>query len=439
MKTKKNKRYQLGESRLAYLMVAPAVILIIAIALYPVLKSFYYSLFDFRLNNPTRNDLYINYKINMEDYFGNYDLGDYALKQAAQSADNSNDPNAQKINDSLTKLESINSVITRQKNVSTNIAAVRKYTDNSKPVTDKNLKYITLDKDTALKTSSELLSLENTLKHMQAGKQEKNNIDKAEGIVEVLHDSIITPNFVGLSNYKYYFQNSSFYSAIGYTFFFTVISVIFELVLGLMVAVIINREFMGRGIVRTVVLIPWAIPTVVTALMWKFLYDGQSGYMAHVFASLHLVKNSGILLTTHSGATFAIIFADVWKTVPYMALLILAGLQGIDGALYEAASVDGASKVRQFFKITLPLLKPTILVALLFRTLDAFRIFDLVYVLTNGANNTETISTFAYKTMFSQMEFGKGSTLSVIVFICVMLISIAYIKVLGADVMTDKK
>jgi multiple sugar transport system permease protein len=145
------------------------------------------------------------------------------------------------------------------------------------------------------------------------------------------------------------------------------------------------------------------------------------------------------LLTSDFGANFSLIFADVWKTTPYMALLLLAGLQTIDSTLYEAADVDGATKLQQFIKITLPLIKPTMLVALLFRTLDAFRIFDLVYVLTGGANRTETITSYAYKTMFAQMEFGKGSTLSVIMFICVAVISIGYIKVLGAEVMSTDR
>lgn len=191
--------------------------------------------------------------------------------------------------------------------------------------------------------------------------------------------------------------------------------------------------------VRAAILVPWAIPTVVSAMMWKFLYDGQTGFVSHIFAKLHLIKNAGVLLTTHNGATFAAIFTDVWKTTPYMALLLLAGLQNIDKGVYEAANVDGANKIQSFFKITLPLLKPTILVALLFRTLDAFRVFDLIYVLTGGANSTETLSTLAYKTMFAQMEFGKGSTLSVVAFVCVAIISIAYVKILGADLLSGKE
>ncbi|MGZ4031133.1 MAG: carbohydrate ABC transporter permease, partial [Tumebacillaceae bacterium] len=223
------------------------------------------------------------------------------------------------------------------------------------------------------------------------------------------------------------------------TMLFTVISVALELVLGLGIAVLINQQFRGRGLVRAAVLIPWAIPTVVSALMWKFLYDGQNGIVAHLLEKVSLIPNMGWLLTTKFGAMLSVILSDVWKTTPFMALLLFAGLQTIPQSLYEAAEVDGASRVQQFFKITLPLLKSSILVALLFRTLDAVRVFDLVYVLTGGgpANSTETISIYAYKTMFAQMNFGAGSALSVIVFLCVALISIGYIKILGAGLLGD--
>jgi multiple sugar transport system permease protein len=161
--------------------------------------------------------------------------------------------------------------------------------------------------------------------------------------------------------------------------------------------------------------------------------------MAKIFTEIGLIPNMGVLLTTKFWSMFAVIFADVWKTTPFMALLLLAGLQTIPQSLYEAAEVDGASKTQQFFKITLPMLKSTILVALLFRTLDAFRVFDRVYVLTGGgpANSTETISIFAYKTMFAQLNFGAGSALSVVVFICVALISLVFVKLLGSDLISD--
>lgn len=434
----KRKKLNREESRIGYMMVAPALIIIAAIALYPVIKSFWYSLYDIRLNNPTKNQVYSKYELNMENYFGNESLAEYTLGQAIDDAKGEDKENLQA---DLNKLKDIDAGIQKEKNVASKAEQVKAYTDKFQPVKDNNLKYVAIDKNVAQSSHSALVDIRNNISKINDDKKIAVNVQKAGGLIEELRDSVIMPNFVGLDNYKYYLDtnNKDFWRALGYTFEFTIISVFLELVLGIIIALIINKPFKGRGIVRAAVLVPWAIPTVVCAMMWQFLYNGQYGLMAHIFTSLHLIKNSGVLLTTHSGSTFAIIFSDVWKTSPYMALLILAGLLGIDKSLYEAAAVDGASKVRQFFSITLPLLKPTILVALLFRSLDAFRIFDLVYVLTGGANETETISTLAYKTMFSQLEFGKGSTLAVFVFICVAILSILYIKVLGADVMSEGK
>src|SRR5699024_1027543 len=172
------------------------------------------------------------------------------------------------------------------------------------------------------------------------------------------------------------------------------------------------RAFKGRGFVRASVLIPWAVPTAVAAMMWGFLYDGQSGIVAHYLEVLHIIPGASWLLSTGSGGLFSIILADVWKTTPYMALLLLL-----------------------FFIITLPLLKSSSLVALLFITLDAFRVFDLIYVLTGGraANSTESISVYAYKVLFAQQNFGEASTLSVNVFLCVAFISFIYVKLIGSD------
>lgn len=434
----KRKKLNREESRIGYMMVAPALIIIAAIALYPVIKSFWYSLYDIRLNNPTKNQVYSKYELNMENYFSNESLAEYTLGQAIDDAKGEDKENLQA---DLNKLKDIDAGIQKEKDVASKAEQVKVYTDKFQPVTDNSIKYVTIDKNVAQSSHSALVDIRNNISKINDDKKIAVNVQKAGGLIEELRDSVIMPNFVGLDNYKYYLDtnNKDFWRALGYTFEFTIISVFLELVLGIIIALIINKPFKGRGIVRAAVLVPWAIPTVVCAMMWQFLYNGQYGLMAHIFTSLHIIKNSGVLLTTHSGSTFAIIFSDVWKTSPYMALLILAGLLGIDKSLYEAAAVDGASKVRQFFSITLPLLKPTILVALLFRSLDAFRIFDLVYVLTGGANETETISTLAYKTMFSQLEFGKGSTLAVFVFICVAILSILYIKVLGADVMSEGK
>jgi multiple sugar transport system permease protein len=263
--------------------------------------------------------------------------------------------------------------------------------------------------------------------------------DNLTGLANGLAESLITPNFVGFKYYLEFARDGRLWDALGNTAFFTAVSVFLELVFGMAIALLINRAFFGRGVVRAAVLVPWAIPTVISALMWKFMFDGQNGIVAKWFEIIGIVPDMGELLTTKAGSMFAVIFADVWKTTPFMALLLLAGLQTIPSSLYEAANVDGASKVQQFFHITLPLMKSTILVALLFRTLDAFRIFDLIYVLTGGgpANSTETITIYAYKTMFAQMDFGRGSALSVVVFLCVAIISILFVRWLGTDLISD--
>ena len=213
----------------------------------------------------------------------------------------------------------------------------------------------------------------------------------------------------------------------------------FELILGLALALIMNKAMKGRGIIRTISLIPWAIPTSVAALMWSYLYNGSSGIIANLISSIGLINAPTELLLTAKGALGAIIVADIWKTTPYMALLLLAGLQVIPNTLYESSSLDGANKFRQFRHITLPLLKPSILVALLFRTLDAFRVFDLIYVLTGGGpgGTTESISIYAYKVMFAQTRFGYGSAMILIMAIAVGVISFAYIKLLDVQIIGD--
>jgi len=175
-------------------------------------------------------------------------------------------------------------------------------------------------------------------------------------------------------------------------------------------------------------------------MIWSYMYDGQSGIFAKWLTDLGIISDMGMLMSTKAGALFAVIFADVWKTTPFIALLLFAGLQTIPDSLYEAAQVDGATKWQRFFRITLPMLKSTILVALLFRTLDAFRVFDLIYVLTGGgpANSTESISIYAYKTMFAQLNFGAGSALSVIVFLCIAIICMIYVKILGSDIIAKR-
>ena len=175
--------------------------------------------------------------------------------------------------------------------------------------------------------------------------------------------------------------------------------------------------------------------------MWGYLYSGSSGIISNIFSKIGLISSPAAMLSSSSNALWAIILADVWKTTPYMALLLLGGLQVIPNSLYESSSLDGASKFQQFRYITLPLLKPSIFVALLFRTLDAFRVFDLIYVLTGGGpgGSTESLSVYAYKVMFSQTRFGYGSAMVLIMALVVGLIAFIYIKALGVNLIGEDR
>ena len=230
-----------------------------------------------------------------------------------------------------------------------------------------------------------------------------------------------------------------FGAALLHTVLFTVASVSIEFVLGMGLALIMSKAMRGIGIIRTIALIPWAIPTAVSALIWSYLYDGSYGVVSKIFSMVGIIGSQADMLLTAQGAMASAILADVWKTTPYMALLLMAGLQTIDQGLYESAAIDGASPVRAFFSITLPLMKPSILVALLFRTLDAFRVYDLISVLTGGGpgNGTETLSVYAYKLIFGQNNYGYGSTVVVGMFVCVAIIATIYVKVLGAELINN--
>ena len=241
--------------------------------------------------------------------------------------------------------------------------------------------------------------------------------------------------FIGLSNFITLLTDQRFLAAFLNTMYFTVASVFLELCIGMVMALLMNMKIRGTGVVRAAVLVPWAIPTAVSAMMWSFLYNDQYGVVNDILMKLGIVhKNITFLGSSHT-AMGALILTDVWKTSPFMGLLILAGLQGISSDIYEAARVDGASALRQFFSITLPLLRPTILVALIFRTMDAFRVFDLVFVMTGGGpdNTTETLSVYAYKTLFRNLDFGMGSAVAVLIFIFVFIFAMIYMKILDKE------
>jgi ABC-type sugar transport system permease subunit len=239
--------------------------------------------------------------------------------------------------------------------------------------------------------------------------------------------------FVGLSNYATVAGDARFWGAIGHTAFFAFASIVLELALGLVLALAMNRTFRGRGVVRAAVLLPWAIPTVVAALLSRFMFESPWGVVDVLLTRAGLVSKPVVWLAGAHIAWVPLILADVWKTTPFVALLLLAGLQNIDRELYEAASIDGASAWWQLRRITLPLLKPAIVVALIFRTLDAFRVFDLVYVLTGGGpgTSTEPIALYTFNTLLQNLEFGYGAALSVVVFAATFGLAMIYIRWVG--------
>jgi multiple sugar transport system permease protein len=241
--------------------------------------------------------------------------------------------------------------------------------------------------------------------------------------------------FVGLRNYVLMFQNSEFQEGLKNTVIFTAVSVFFEFVLGLAIALAINRAFRGRGLVRAAVLVPWAFPTVISAVMWRLMFQDQVGIIQYVASTLNLISQP--ILSDQTLLLIGAIIVDTWKTTPFMALLLLAGLQVIPGEVYEAARVDGASVIQRFFRITLPLLKPTILVAVLFRTLDSYRVFDLFWAMSN--RELESLSTFVYKGVrISQLNFPLGNAASVFIFVSAFLLALFFIKALGMQTSTEE-
>jgi ABC-type sugar transport system permease subunit len=234
--------------------------------------------------------------------------------------------------------------------------------------------------------------------------------------------------FVGFDNYRQIISDSQFWNAWVHTIQFTFVSTLLETLLGLMMALVLYETFRGRGIVRAAMLVPWAIPTVVTSKMFGWLFDGQNGIVNYLLRGAGLIQENVNWYGSPDFALATIIIADVWKTTPFMALLLLAGLQTIPHSLAEAATVDGANVWQHFWYVRLPLLTPTLLIASMFRALDAFRIFDLVYVLTGGgpADATEVLSTFTYKNLFSALQVGYGSALATMMFLTEIVIAVIF-------------
>jgi multiple sugar transport system permease protein len=239
--------------------------------------------------------------------------------------------------------------------------------------------------------------------------------------------------WAGFKNYSTALQSSDFWDAVKTTFIFTGASVVLETMLGLAMAMAMHSAFKGQGVLRTVVLVPWAVLTVVTAITWQSIFDPTLGFANSLLGAVGLPSDT-VWLGQSPEALMVMIFADTWKTAPFMALLLLAGLQVIPDDIYEAAKVDGATAWQRFTKITLPLLKPALLVALIFRTLDALRIFDLPFVLTKGAHGTTTLSIISYETFQTNRILGLGSALAILTFLIVMIVSFVYIRFVGGNI-----
>ncbi len=260
-----------------------------------------------------------------------------------------------------------------------------------------------------------------------------------------------TWNWVGFENYLFWLDygegdgewigllvDPAWWSSVGNTVLFTIISVSIETVLGVIVALVLNAQFAGRGFVRAAILVPWAIPTIVSAKMWAWMMHDQFGILNDIFLRLSLISAPVAWTASPDTAMAAVIIVDVWKTTPFMALLILAGLQMLPGDIYEAAKIDGINPVKVFFKVTLPLIRPAIMVAIIFRALDSLRIFDLIYVLTPNNDQTKTMSVFARENLFDFDNFAYGSAASTALFIIIAIITIVYIKVGRLDLGGDK-
>jgi ABC-type sugar transport system permease subunit len=234
--------------------------------------------------------------------------------------------------------------------------------------------------------------------------------------------------FSGLQNYRELFSQPGFTADFVHTAFFTVVSVAIEISLGLAIAVVISKPYRGRGFVRAAILVPWAVPTVVSAMLWKTMVDPQSGFVDYLLKTFHL-PGANLAWSAHTWSSWAVVIvSDAWKTTPLVAIILLAGLQAIPEDVYEAAQIDGAGAWRRFTRITLPLLKPALLVALVFRTLAAFLVFDVIYILTGGGpgSSTETLGYLNWKAFLVNTDFGFGGAVSVSLVLMALLIAFGY-------------
>ena len=249
-------------------------------------------------------------------------------------------------------------------------------------------------------------------------------------VTSLIRDVTFLPEkFIALENYKRLFSDSHFFESLQFTFLFVIVSVSLELIFGLFFALLLNEAIPFRGLLRVIILIPWVIPIAISARVWELIYNFNYGIFNYIILQLGISDQPVSWLGSSIGAFSAVVVSDVWKTTPFMAIILLTGLSAINRDLYKQAKIDGTNFIQRFFKITLPLIKPIIVVALLFRSIDAIRIFDLIYVLTGGGpgGSTSSLSIYAFNYYVSG-DFGYGSAVSVIVFLAAAFLSVLYIK-----------
>jgi multiple sugar transport system permease protein len=243
---------------------------------------------------------------------------------------------------------------------------------------------------------------------------------------------VVNGKAAGLANYRRMFgQYSGFQTALLHTVIFTVVSVAIEVAVGLVLALALNKPFRGRGLVRAAVFIPWAVPTVVSAEVWKEMFDPQQGFVDYALKLLHLPGATTTWLANTDTSWVALFIADAWKNTPFVAIILIGGLQVIPAEIYEAARIDGASPWRQFRRLTLPLLKPALMVALIFRTLSAFLVFDVIYIMSNGGpgTSTETLAYLDFNAFHVDNDYGYGGAISLVLIVLCLLIAGAYTRI----------
>lgn len=272
------------------------------------------------------------------------------------------------------------------------------------------------------------------------------------GFTDASIDLIPQAKWVGFRNYLEYLDygdgegeyfgllvDADWWRAVWNTLRFTIVSVFFETLFGLVIALVLNREFRGRSLVRAAVLIPWAIPTIVSAKMWAWMMHDQFGILNDMLLRLHIISEPVAWTASPETAMLAVLIVDIWKTTPFMALLILAGLQMVPGDIYEAARLDGVGPIRLFRRVTWPLIMPAVLVAVVFRALDALRVFDIIYVLTPNNERTRSMSVFARENLFDFDKFAYGSAASTLLFLIIALLTISFIWATRMNVEADER